>query len=95
MAVVSLLQLLAVACSPLSNDVRAVFCDSQDTTFEFERRRNVLDKYDRENMQATIKAMQRISEIQQRRQDRFYQNRMKGRKSSQKIQVCFGMLVGS
>lgn len=60
----------------------------QDTTFEFERRRNVLDKYDRETMEKTIKAMTRISEIQQRRQDRFYQNRMKGKKAAQKLQVC-------
>ena len=75
--------------------MRALLSDLQDTTFEFERRRNVLDKYDRENMQATIKAMQRISEIQQRRQDRFYQNRMKGRKSSQKIQVCVWVLAVS
>ncbi len=75
--------------------MRASLSDLQDTTFEFERRRNVLDKYDRENMQATIKAMQRISEIQQRRQDRFYQNRMKGRKSSQKIQVCVWVLAVS
>jgi hypothetical protein len=38
-------------------------------------------------MEATIKAMSRISDIQLRRQERFHQNRMKGKKAAQKLQV--------
>jgi len=56
-----------------------------DSTFDFERRRNQLMKYDREVVAATIRAMTRIAEIQGRRQERFMKNRMKGRKSAEKL----------
>jgi large subunit ribosomal protein L24e len=48
-----------------------------DMTFEFERKRNVPIKYNRDLMANTIRAMQRIAEIKQARQQRFYQARMK------------------
>jgi hypothetical protein len=76
-----------VECSTYRIGFDASMVVLQDTTFEFERRRNVLAKYDRETMEATIKAMSRISEIQLRRQERFHQNRMKGKKAAQKLQV--------
>ncbi|OMJ19716.1 Ribosome biogenesis protein RLP24 [Smittium culicis] len=51
-----------------------------DSTFEFEKRRNVPVRYDRELMQTTVKAMKRISEIRKRRELAFYKQRMAGKK---------------
>lgn len=36
---------------------------AQDTTFDMERRRNRPEKYDREVMHKTVKAMQKIDEV--------------------------------
>jgi len=47
-----------------------------DSTFEFEKRRNVPVRYDRELIQTTIKAMKRVGEIRQRREHAFWKNRM-------------------
>jgi large subunit ribosomal protein L24e len=55
-----------------------------DSTFEFEKRRNKPVRYDRELMGATIRAMKRIGEIQQAREDRFFANRIKGKKAVEK-----------
>jgi len=49
---------------------------AEDATFELERRRNRPEKYDRGVMAKTIKAIERIDEIRQKRQDRFYELRM-------------------
>jgi hypothetical protein len=50
---------------------------AEDATFELERRRNRPEKYDREVVGRTITAMQRIDDIRTRRQERFYEKRMK------------------
>jgi hypothetical protein len=47
----------------------------QDSTFEFEKRRNVPVRYDRELVATTVKAMKRISEIKAKRERVFYKNR--------------------
>lgn len=47
-----------------------------DSTFEFEKRRNRPTRYNRETMQTTLRAVKRITEIQARRQDLFFQKRM-------------------
>ncbi|TFK91044.1 hypothetical protein K466DRAFT_483567 [Polyporus arcularius HHB13444] len=47
-----------------------------DSTIEFEKRRNVPVRYDRELVQTTVKAMKRIAEIKQRREHAFWKNRM-------------------
>jgi len=47
-----------------------------DSTIDFEKRRNVPVRYDRELVQTTIKAMKRIAEIKQRREHAFWKNRM-------------------
>jgi len=47
-----------------------------DSTFEFEKRRNVPVRYDRELVQTTLKAMRRVGEIRQRRERAFFKNRM-------------------
>lgn len=60
---------------------------TNDSTLEFEKRRNVPVRYNRELMQATINAMARIQEIKTRREQAFYKARMhkaKGGKSAQR-----------
>ncbi|KAI0797998.1 ribosomal protein L24e-domain-containing protein [Abortiporus biennis] len=47
-----------------------------DSTIEFEKRRNVPVRYDRELVQTTVKAMKRIAEIKARREHAFWKNRM-------------------
>jgi large subunit ribosomal protein L24e len=49
---------------------------AEDVTFEMERKRNRPEKYDRELVKKTVKAIERISEIRTRRQERFYEKRM-------------------
>ncbi|KCV72747.1 50S ribosomal protein L24e [Fonticula alba] len=56
---------------------------AMDTTFEFEKRRNVPVRYDRDLMQTTLLAMKRIREIRERRETQFYKNRMKAAKEKQ------------
>lgn len=47
-----------------------------DSTFEFEKRRNVPVRYDRELVKTTVKAMKRIAEIKKRREHMFWKHRM-------------------
>jgi ribosomal protein L24e len=47
-----------------------------DATLEFEKRRNVPVRYNRELVAATLNAMQRIQEIKARRERAFYRARM-------------------
>ncbi|EGN93481.1 hypothetical protein SERLA73DRAFT_189640 [Serpula lacrymans var. lacrymans S7.3] len=47
-----------------------------DSTIEFEKRRNVPVRYNRELVQTTIKAMKRIGEVRQRREHAFWKHRM-------------------
>jgi large subunit ribosomal protein L24e len=58
-----------------------------DATFEFEKRRNRPVKYDRDLMGKTILAMQRVQAIKEKREDRFFANRMKDAKVEKKMQV--------
>jgi large subunit ribosomal protein L24e len=47
----------------------------KDSTIDFEKRRNVPVRYDRELVQTTITAMKRIGEIKQRREHAFWKQR--------------------
>ncbi|KAH7913724.1 ribosomal protein L24e-domain-containing protein [Hygrophoropsis aurantiaca] len=47
-----------------------------DSTIDFEKRRNVPVRYDRELVQTTLKAMKRIGEIKQKREHAFWKQRM-------------------
>ncbi|KAH7922103.1 hypothetical protein BV22DRAFT_1114053 [Leucogyrophana mollusca] len=47
-----------------------------DSTIDFEKRRNVPIRYDRELVQTTVKAIKRIGEIKQRREHAFWKQRM-------------------
>mgnify|MGYP001170045282 CR=1 FL=1 len=46
-----------------------------DTTYEFEKRRNVPVRYDRNLVATTLLAMKRVKEIRERRERQFYLNR--------------------
>jgi hypothetical protein len=61
---------------------------AEDATFELERKRNRPEKYDRDVMSKTIDAMQRIEEIRVRRQERFYEKRMKVRCRTRRPLCC-------
>lgn len=54
---------------------------AEDATFDLERRRNRPEKYNRVLVHKSVKAMKKILDIRKARQDRFYENRMKGKKS--------------
>ncbi|KAG2158203.1 ribosomal protein L24e-domain-containing protein [Suillus bovinus] len=47
-----------------------------DSTIDFEKRRNVPVRYDRELIHTTINAMKRIGQIKQRREHAFWKQRM-------------------
>ncbi|XP_023236248.1 probable ribosome biogenesis protein RLP24 [Centruroides sculpturatus] len=47
-----------------------------DPAFEFEKRRNIPTKYNRELWQTTLKTMKRIEEIKERREGQFILNRL-------------------
>src|SRR5882757_2277502 len=49
---------------------------NKDSTIDFEKRRNVPVRYDRELIQTTINAMKRIGEIKQRREHAFWKQRL-------------------
>ncbi|KAL0592471.1 hypothetical protein ABG067_000035 [Albugo candida] len=56
-----------------------------DTTYDFEKQRNRVVKYDRDLMNATIHAMQRVQDIKQRRDQDFHKNRMKTGKVNERV----------
>ena len=48
-----------------------------DNALEFEKRRNIPVKYNRDLWEKTVEAMKRVEEIKQKRQARFIMNRLK------------------
>jgi large subunit ribosomal protein L24e len=48
---------------------------SQDATFEFERKRNRPERYDRNVVENTVKAMKKIEEIRLKREEKFWESR--------------------
>jgi len=55
-----------------------------DPTLTFAARRNVPVRYNRDLVATTLKAMERVSEIRQRRERVFYKKRMAGNKEREK-----------
>jgi large subunit ribosomal protein L24e len=55
-----------------------------DSTLTFAARRNVPVRYNRELVEKTLKAMQRVSEIRQKRERVFYKKRMAGNKERER-----------
>lgn len=48
---------------------------TQDATFEFERRRNRPERYNREVVEQTLKAMKKIDEVRVQRESKFWESR--------------------
>jgi len=55
-----------------------------DSTIDFEKRRNVPVRYDRELVTTTLKAMKRVGEIKQRREHAFWKHRMAAAREKQR-----------
>lgn len=55
-----------------------------DATFEFERRRNVVAKYDREVMASSLRAMTKVSEVKALRQADFHRRRMRAKEVTER-----------
>jgi large subunit ribosomal protein L24e len=55
-----------------------------DSTLTFAARRNVPVRYNRELVEKTLKAMERVSEIRQKRERVFYKKRMAGNKERER-----------
>ena len=51
-----------------------------DSTFDFEKKRDVPVRYSNEGIKQTVAAMKRITEIQEKRQKHFIRNRLKASK---------------
>lgn len=56
---------------------------AEDATFELERKRNRPEKYNREVVQKTVTAIEKIGTIRKKRQDRFHELRMQKAKQQQ------------
>jgi large subunit ribosomal protein L24e len=48
---------------------------TQDATFEFERRRNRPERYNREVVEQTLKAMKKIDEVRVQRESKLWESR--------------------
>ncbi|KAJ3045091.1 hypothetical protein HDV00_011816 [Rhizophlyctis rosea] len=57
-----------------------------DATLEFEKRRNIPVRYDRDLMATTLKAMKRVQEIKAKRERVFYRKRMVGKKEKERAE---------
>ena len=55
-----------------------LICTLQDSSYEFEKRRHIPVRYNRELVQTTIMAMKRVGEVKKRREHGFWENRMVG-----------------
>jgi len=62
-----------------------------DSTIDFEKRRNVPVRYDRDLVQSTLQAMKRVAEVKKRREHAFWKNRMAT--SREKLKVHRGKLI--
>eukprot|EP01118_Nematostelium_gracile_P014546 TRINITY_DN5696_c0_g1_i1.p1 TRINITY_DN5696_c0_g1~~TRINITY_DN5696_c0_g1_i1.p1 ORF type:complete len:170 (-),score=61.13 TRINITY_DN5696_c0_g1_i1:136-645(-) len=58
-----------------------------DTTFEFEKKRNAPEKYNREMVEKTLKAMKRVEEIKERREKDFWNKRMESKKKQERQEM--------
>ncbi|KAI8833709.1 hypothetical protein BC829DRAFT_448647 [Chytridium lagenaria] len=58
-----------------------------DSTLEFEKRRNIPVRYDRELMATTLKAMKRIQEIKAKRERVHTKKRLQGKKEKERADV--------
>ncbi|KVH93885.1 probable ribosome biogenesis protein RLP24 [Cynara cardunculus var. scolymus] len=57
---------------------------TQDSTFEFERKRNRPERYDRNLTENTLKAIKTIDKVRSRRGEMHHKNRMKGKAAKER-----------
>ncbi|CAH1426182.1 unnamed protein product [Lactuca virosa] len=57
---------------------------TQDSTFEFERKRNRPERYDRNLTENTLKAIKTIDKVRFRREETHHKNRMKGKAAKER-----------
>eukprot|EP00735_Rhodelphis_limneticus_P003747 TRINITY_DN1525_c0_g1::TRINITY_DN1525_c0_g1_i1::g.28196::m.28196 TRINITY_DN1525_c0_g1::TRINITY_DN1525_c0_g1_i1::g.28196 ORF type:complete len:183 (+),score=40.01,sp/Q3SZ12/RLP24_BOVIN/57.59/7e-60,Ribosomal_L24e/PF01246.15/1.2e-29,Phosphorylase/PF00343.15/0.0037 TRINITY_DN1525_c0_g1_i1:74-550(+) len=58
-----------------------------DSTFDFERKRNRIEKYDREKMLTVVKAIKKVNDIREKREADFYKNRMRSVKKKDALKA--------
>ncbi|XP_071717142.1 probable ribosome biogenesis protein RLP24 [Rutidosis leptorrhynchoides] len=56
---------------------------TQDSTFEFERKRNRPERYDRNRIETTLNVIKTIDKIRSRREEKHHKNRMMGKRAKQ------------
>ncbi|CAL5352655.1 hypothetical protein ACSBR2_033172 [Camellia fascicularis] len=61
---------------------------TQDSTFEFERKRNRPERYDRNLTENTLKAIKKIDKVRVEREARHIAKRMKGKKSKEQKEAA-------
>lgn len=59
----------------------------KDSVLEFEKKRNVPEKYNRELFGTVLRAMKKIDDVKDKRQKQFFENRMKVGKKQEKQQA--------
>lgn len=59
-----------------------------DATLEFEKRRNVPVRYDREMVQKTVQTIKRVQEIKARRERAFFKTRMQAAKEQERTAMA-------
>ncbi|KAL5735805.1 hypothetical protein ACOSQ2_030593 [Xanthoceras sorbifolium] len=67
---------------------------TQDSTFEFERKRNRPERYDRNLAENTLKAIKKIDKIRVAREERHHKLRMKGKKSKEQREAAVELEQG-
>ncbi|OAY52004.1 probable ribosome biogenesis protein RLP24 [Manihot esculenta] len=61
---------------------------TQDSTFEFERKRNRPERYDRNLAENTLKAIKKIDKVRSNREAKHIEKRMKGKKSKEQREAA-------
>lgn len=61
---------------------------TQDSTFEFERKRNRPERYDRNVTENTLKAIKKIDKVRVDREARHHAMRMKGKKTMERREAA-------
>ncbi|XP_027068896.1 probable ribosome biogenesis protein RLP24 isoform X2 [Coffea arabica] len=61
---------------------------TQDSTFEFERKRNKPERYDRNLAENTLKAIKKIDKVRVDREARHHAMRMKGKKAMERKEAA-------
>ncbi|KAJ9188725.1 hypothetical protein P3X46_000092 [Hevea brasiliensis] len=61
---------------------------TQDSTFEFERKRNRPERYDRNLAENTLKAIKKIDKVRSNREAKHIEKRMKGKKSKERREAA-------